>query len=119
MYFTAATGGESHLFRVSVPGGKVEQVTKGERRIGGLTFDRAMKRIAYTVSTHDQPGEVYSANIDGTGEKKLERRQRRVLRVEADRQDRTAAVAEQGRHADRRLADVSRRRSIRLAATTR
>jgi dipeptidyl aminopeptidase/acylaminoacyl peptidase len=71
MYFTAATGGESQLFRVSVPGGKVEQVTKGERRIGGLTFDRAMKRIAYTVSTHDQPGEVYSANIDGTGEKKL------------------------------------------------
>jgi dipeptidyl aminopeptidase/acylaminoacyl peptidase len=71
MYFTAATGGESHLFRVSVPGGKVEQVTKGERRVGGLTFDRAMKRIAYTVSTHDQPGEVYSANIDGTGEKKL------------------------------------------------
>src|SRR5207247_6349476 len=31
IYFTAEIGGESHLFRVSVPGGHVEQVTKGER----------------------------------------------------------------------------------------
>src|SRR6185503_6834380 len=71
IYFTAAIGGETQLFRVSAPAGKVEQVTRGERRIGGLTFDRARKRIAYTVATHDQPGELYSANIDGTGERKL------------------------------------------------
>ena len=71
MYFTAATGGETHLFRVSVPAGRVEQVTKGERRIGNLTFDRAMQRIAYTVSTHSQPGDVYAAAIDGTGEHRL------------------------------------------------
>jgi dipeptidyl aminopeptidase/acylaminoacyl peptidase len=71
MYFTSAIGGETHLFRVGVPAGRVEQVTKGERRIGALTFDRAMKRIAYTVTTHGEPGEVYSANVDGTGERKL------------------------------------------------
>jgi dipeptidyl aminopeptidase/acylaminoacyl peptidase len=71
IYFTAAIGGESHLFRASVPGGAVEQVTKGARRITGLTFDKAMKRIAYTVGVLDAPPEVYVANIDGTNERRL------------------------------------------------
>jgi dipeptidyl aminopeptidase/acylaminoacyl peptidase len=71
IYFTAATGGETHLFRASVPAGRVEQVTKGPRRIGGLTFDKAMTTIAYTVGVHDVPPEVYVANIDGTGERRL------------------------------------------------
>ena len=42
LYFTAAIGGESHLFRVGVPAGPVEQLTKGPRRIGGLTYDSAV-----------------------------------------------------------------------------
>jgi Tol biopolymer transport system component len=80
LYFTAATGGETHLFRVAVPGagastngssGGVEQVTKGERRINGLTYNRDFTRIAYTVGVHDSPGDVYVANIDGSGEKRL------------------------------------------------
>ncbi len=71
LYFTSTTGGEAHLFRVSVPAGRVEQVTRGARRVASLTFDRAMKRMAYTAGTHDQPGEVYTANIDGSGERKL------------------------------------------------
>ncbi len=71
LYFTAATGGEAHLFRVSVPAGRVEQLTKGPRRIAALTYDQAMKTIAYTVSTHAAPPDVYVANIDGTGERRL------------------------------------------------
>lgn len=71
IYFTAAIGGENHLFRVSVPAGRVEQVTKGPRRIGGLTFDKAMTKIAYTVGVHEAPPEVYIANIDGTSERRL------------------------------------------------
>jgi dipeptidyl aminopeptidase/acylaminoacyl peptidase len=71
MYFTAGIGGESHLFRASVPQGRVEQITKGERRIGGLTFDRTFQRIAYTAALHDSPGDVYVAGIDGSGEKRL------------------------------------------------
>jgi dipeptidyl aminopeptidase/acylaminoacyl peptidase len=80
LYFTAATGGESHLFRVAAPGasassngsgGAVEQITKGERRIGALTYNRDFTRIAYTVGVHDSPGDVYVANIDGSGEKRL------------------------------------------------
>ena len=71
IYFTAGVGGESHLFRVSVPQGQVEQITKGERRINGLTFDRKFQRIAYTVGLHESPGDVFVANLDGTGEKRL------------------------------------------------
>jgi dipeptidyl aminopeptidase/acylaminoacyl peptidase len=71
IYFTAATGGETHLFRVSSGGGPVEQATKGERRLTGLTIDRAFRTIAYTVGLHEAPPEVYAANIDGTSERKL------------------------------------------------
>jgi dipeptidyl aminopeptidase/acylaminoacyl peptidase len=71
IYFSAGIGGESHLFRASVPGGKVEQVTKGPRRIGGITYDKAMTKIAYTVGVIEAPSEIYVANIDGTNERKL------------------------------------------------
>ena len=71
IYFTAGIGGESHLFRVSVPAGVVEQVTKGPRRLNGLTIDRTFTKIVYTVGVHDRPPDVYIANIDGTNERKL------------------------------------------------
>ena len=71
LYFTAGIGGESHLFRVSVPEGRVEQVTTGPRRLGGLTIDRAFRRIAYTVGVHERPPDVYVADIDGANERRL------------------------------------------------
>ena len=56
IYFTAAIGGESHLFRASVPDGRVEQVTHGARRLdGALLSTRRMTKIAYTVGVHDAP----------------------------------------------------------------
>jgi dipeptidyl aminopeptidase/acylaminoacyl peptidase len=71
IYFTAETGGEAHLFRAAVPGGRVEQVTRGPRRLGNVTIDKAFRTIAYTVGVHDAPPEVYVANIDGTNEHRL------------------------------------------------
>jgi dipeptidyl aminopeptidase/acylaminoacyl peptidase len=71
IYFPAAVGGESHLFRVSVPAGQVEQMTKGPRRLNGITFDKAFSRIAYTVGVHDAPEDVFVSNIDGTRERRL------------------------------------------------
>lgn len=72
VYFTAEHGGTTHLFRVAPrAGAAVEQVTKGDRRIGSVTFDEAMNRIAYSVGTYDAPSEVWTANIDGSGERKL------------------------------------------------
>jgi dipeptidyl aminopeptidase/acylaminoacyl peptidase len=71
IYFPAGIGGEEHLFKVSVPGGEVTQVTRGPRRLAGFSFDAAMTKMAYTAATHDAPGEVYVANIDGSGERKV------------------------------------------------
>jgi len=82
VYFSAEIGGENHLFRASVPDGRdreapgapgvnVVQVTKGARRLGNVTIDKAFKTIAYTVGLHDTPADVYAANIDGTGERRL------------------------------------------------
>jgi dipeptidyl aminopeptidase/acylaminoacyl peptidase len=73
VYFTGGVGGAVHLFRVSPNGGAVEQVTKGERRITGLSFDRDFKRIAYTVGLIESPAEIYSADINGSNERQLTR----------------------------------------------
>ena len=73
IYFTSGIGGETHLFRVAAAGGAVEQVTTGERRIGGLSIDRAFKRMAYTVGRFEAPSEIFVADIDGKNEKQLTR----------------------------------------------
>ncbi|MGQ0647479.1 MAG: prolyl oligopeptidase family serine peptidase [Gemmatimonadaceae bacterium] len=71
VYFNGGIGGENHLFRVAAAGGGVEQITRGERRIGGVSFDKGFTRIAYTVGLIESPAEVFVANIDGSGERRL------------------------------------------------
>lgn len=72
IYFNAEMGGTVHLFRVAPrAGATVEQVTKGERRVLNITFNKAMTKIAYLVGKQEAPPEVWTANIDGSGEKKL------------------------------------------------
>jgi dipeptidyl aminopeptidase/acylaminoacyl peptidase len=71
LYFSAAIGGENHLFRVSVPQGRVEQITRGPRRLNGIVFDKAFTKLAYTVGLHEAPPDVYVANIDGSNERRL------------------------------------------------
>ena len=71
LYFTAAIGGESHLFRASVPDGKVEQITTGPRRLNGLTYNRSFTKILYTVGVHHAPSDLYIADIDGSNERRL------------------------------------------------
>ena len=71
IYFTGGVGGSMHLFRVAAAGGPVIQVTKGERRITGISMDRAFTKMAYTVGLIETPAEVYVANIDGSGERRI------------------------------------------------
>ncbi|MGH7617258.1 MAG: TolB family protein, partial [Gemmatimonadaceae bacterium] len=71
VYFTGGIGGTTHLFRVSVPGGVVEQVTSGQRRLSALSYDRAYTKMAYQVATFEAPSEIFVANFDGTGERQL------------------------------------------------
>jgi dipeptidyl aminopeptidase/acylaminoacyl peptidase len=71
VYFTGGIGGTIQLFRVSPAGGPVEQVTRGERRITGLSFDRAMTRMAFSVGKLEAPAEISVADIDGRNERQL------------------------------------------------
>lgn len=71
VYFTGGVGGAIHLFRVAVAGGPVEQVTTGERRILGVSIDRAFRRMAYTVGRIEAPADVYVADITGRNERQL------------------------------------------------
>jgi dipeptidyl aminopeptidase/acylaminoacyl peptidase len=71
LYFTAGIGGATHLFRVAVTGGAVEQVTSGERRIEGLAIARDFRRMAYAVAEFDRPADVWVADIDGRNERRL------------------------------------------------
>ncbi|MEP7383711.1 MAG: S9 family peptidase [Gemmatimonadota bacterium] len=71
VYFMGGVGGTTHLFRVAPAGGAVEQVTRGERRIGNVTFDAGYTTISYTVGTNEAPSDLYAARIDGSGERRL------------------------------------------------
>ena len=72
VYFTAEKGGTTHVFRVAArAGAPIEQVTTGDRRLGNVTFDKAMTRIAYTSGTYDSPSDVWTARIDGSDERRL------------------------------------------------
>jgi dipeptidyl aminopeptidase/acylaminoacyl peptidase len=71
IYFSAGIEGSSHLFRVRAQGGAVEQVTRGARRLGGLSVSSAFDRLAYTVTDAVRPAEVHTARIDGSEEMKL------------------------------------------------
>jgi dipeptidyl aminopeptidase/acylaminoacyl peptidase len=71
IYFTTAIGGGVHLFRVPSAGGRIEQVTTGERRIQSIDFDRAFRRMTYLVGELDRPADVWVADVDGRNERRL------------------------------------------------
>jgi dipeptidyl aminopeptidase/acylaminoacyl peptidase len=73
IYFTGGIGGTTHLFRVAPTGGPVAQVTTGERRLTGISFDRDFTRIAFIVGSFDGPSEIHVADIDGRNERQLTR----------------------------------------------
>jgi dipeptidyl aminopeptidase/acylaminoacyl peptidase len=80
IYFTGGVGGTTHLFRVASSGGPVVQVTTGERRISGISFDKTLSKMAYTVGLIEQPADVYVANVDGTGERRISNANTEFLR---------------------------------------
>lgn len=71
VYFGSGVGTAGQLFRLSLAGGAVEQTTRGPRRLGGFSFSSDGGRMAYTAADATHPAEVFSANGDGTGERKL------------------------------------------------
>jgi dipeptidyl aminopeptidase/acylaminoacyl peptidase len=68
----AEVGGRSGLFRVRADGsGAPREVLGGRRRMSGFAFDQAKRTVAYVATSMTKPTELYVANADGTGERRL------------------------------------------------
>src|SRR5262249_17890849 len=64
VWFSAAVGGDTHLFRIP-PGGKVQQVTPAmaERARSSFSLSAAHDRVAFVASDSTHPSEAYAARI--------------------------------------------------------
>ncbi|MGD9903500.1 MAG: prolyl oligopeptidase family serine peptidase [Vicinamibacterales bacterium] len=69
--FMAGVAGATHLFRVPLTGGAVEQVTRGARRLADASIAWDADRVAYVAGDATHPPEVYVAGLDGSGEQRL------------------------------------------------
>ena len=67
----AAVGGRSALFRLDPGTKQLTEVLGGRRRMSGFTTDEKGIRMAYVSTSITRPTELYVANTDGTGERKL------------------------------------------------
>ena len=71
VYFSAGTGGNDHLFRVSVAESRVEQVTKGDRALAGFSPSARGDQMAFVGQDSAHPTELFVAALDGSREKRL------------------------------------------------
>jgi len=71
IYFGAAVGGDTHLFRIPASGGRAQRLTTGERTRGGFSFSQEFDRMAYTVADPLHPAEAFAARLDSSGEVRL------------------------------------------------
>ena len=69
--FSASVGGRSALFRLNPTTKQVREVIGGRRRLNGFAYDAAKRSVAYVSTSVEAPTELYIANADGTGERKL------------------------------------------------
>lgn len=70
---TASVGGRSVLFHLDPNTKALKEVIGGGRRLSGFTFDDAATQVAYVATSHTKPTELYIANADGSGERRLTR----------------------------------------------
>jgi len=67
LHFTAGVGGNTHLFRLALETGSVEQITFGDGRIGSVTFSADGTSMAYVGQDATHPGDVYAGAVGGSG----------------------------------------------------
>ncbi len=79
IYFTAATHGNFHLFKLTPKNGHVEQVTTGDRWLRNVSFSANFKQIVYSATTPTQPGNIFGARNDGSEETRLTESNKNLL----------------------------------------
>ncbi|MFI5311869.1 MAG: S9 family peptidase, partial [Gemmatimonadales bacterium] len=67
----ASIGGRTALFSVNPSNGQMKEVINGRRVIRGFTYDEAKQHVAFVATSIAKPTELFIANVDGTGERKL------------------------------------------------
>jgi dipeptidyl aminopeptidase/acylaminoacyl peptidase len=67
----ASIGGRTGFFRVDPSSRQMREVLGGRRVMRGFTTDSAATKIAYVATSMDKPTELFIANADGSGERKL------------------------------------------------
>ena len=67
LHFTANVGGNTHLFRLEVARGSVEQITYGDGRIGSVSFSADGSTMAYLGQDATHPADVYAGPVGGSG----------------------------------------------------
>ena len=71
LYFDTGVKGELHVFRVDVGTGAVRQVTTGARGVRASNVSPTLGRMVYLANDFQHLDDVYSATLDGKGERKL------------------------------------------------
>ncbi len=61
LYFQAEKSGGTHLFRVAVAGGPVEQITHGERSHDGIQISDDFSTMVYTLGLFETPPDIYAS----------------------------------------------------------
>jgi len=69
--FTAEIGGRSAILRADMNGGAPKEIVGGRRQIRGTSYDAAGKTMAFVATSMTKPTELFVANADGTGERRL------------------------------------------------
>ncbi len=71
LLMSAQVGGRTAIFRVGSGGGGVRETTGGRRRLAGFALDSTRHSVAFVATGQTTPTELFIANADGTGERRL------------------------------------------------
>jgi dipeptidyl aminopeptidase/acylaminoacyl peptidase len=71
LYFDTGVKGELHVFRVDIASGALRQVTTGARGVRASNISPTSGRMVYLANDFQHLDDVYSASVDGKGERKL------------------------------------------------
>ena len=66
-----STGGSRGVYTIDPGTRKITTVLGGRRQVSGVSFDRAQQHVVYVSTDLTHPTELFIANADGTGERKL------------------------------------------------
>ncbi len=67
----SSMGGSSGLYQFDPATKQVSIILGGRRELSGIQYDKAKTKLVYLATDMTHPNELFVANIDGSGEKKL------------------------------------------------